>query len=51
MQNKVRRASLRLRAWWIILTQPGQHPIAELIAYGRWADLDLILALMEKDTP
>lgn len=38
------RLRLRLWAWWICRTDPGAHPVAELIASGQWQALDRLLA-------
>jgi hypothetical protein len=43
-RRRLLRLRLRLWAWWVCRTDPGAHPVAELIARGQWRALDRLLA-------
>lgn len=44
-------ATLRLRAWWLGRAGVGEHPVADLIAAGKWAALDELLDDLARETP
>lgn len=45
--SAIRRLRLRLRAWLLCRRDPDAHPVAALIAAGRWSALDAMLVDMD----